>query len=54
MKTKLLYWVCAIFMICINGISRVHAQAVEENQEVRTFLDDMFQSLDKSKVLTVC
>lgn len=50
MKTKLLYWVCAIFMICINGISRVHAQAVEENQEVRTFLDDMFQSLDKSKV----
>ncbi len=37
-----------LFLFCIIGIS--YAQNVEENQEVRSYLDGMFQNLDKSKV----
>lgn len=42
---------CWFIIISITvGTLHLYGQAVEENQEVRTFLDNMFEPLDKSRV----
>ena len=39
-----------IFFICCLGSFPIWAQSVEDNPEVRSWLDKMFQHLDKTKV----
>jgi len=39
-----------LFICLFCSISMLYAQNVEENQEVRSYLDGMFQNLNKSKV----
>lgn len=42
---------CWFIIISITvGTLHLYGQAVEENQEIRTFLDNMFEPLDKSRV----
>lgn len=48
MKRKIVY-IITLFTIFV-GILPTYGQVVEENKEVRTFLDGMFQHLEKSKV----
>lgn len=48
MKRQIVY-IISLFTIFV-GILPTYGQVVEENKEVRTFLDGMFQHLEKSKV----
>lgn len=41
-----------IFIFCCFITLSVYSQSVEDNPEVRNWLDNMFQHLDKSKFLT--
>ena len=49
MKQVILKFI-VLCLLVLFGLGKTYGQAVEENQEVRDYLDNMFQHLDKSKV----
>ena len=50
MMRKIIIRYGIILLLIITSVARVYGQAVEENEKVRTFLDNMFGTLDKSRV----
>ena len=50
MMRKIIIRYGIILLLIITSVAHAYGQAVEENEKVRTFLDNMFGTLDKSKV----